>query len=83
MPMSHNIFIATRRKEVIMTKVLEVLKKIQAFLAGKKTYIVMAVAVVVNGAYVLGYIGLEEVELLNSVLVLLGLGTVRLAISGK
>jgi hypothetical protein len=59
------------------------MKKLIDFLVGKKTYIIVAIAVIVNGCVALGYIGAEEVELINWILVTLGLGAIRLAVDGK
>jgi len=53
------------------------------FLKGKKTYIVMAVGVIVNGAFALGYIPTEYIPLVNSVLAFLGLGALRAGVSNK
>jgi len=44
---------------------------------GKKTYIVMIVGVLVNGAVAMGYIPAEYFGLVNSILGFLGLGALR------
>lgn len=50
-------------------------------LQGKKTYIIMAVGVIVNGLYVMGYIDDKVVAAIDGVLMFLGLGSVRAGIS--
>ncbi len=47
------------------------------FLKGKKTYIVMIVGVLVNGAVAMNLIPAEYLGAINSILVFLGLGAVR------
>lgn len=56
------------------------MSKIKEFLKGKKTYIVAIVGVIVNGCAAMGYITPEVVDTVNTVLVFLGLGTVRAGI---
>ena len=56
------------------------LEKFKNFLAGKKTYIVVIVGVLVNGAVVMGYIAPEHITLVNTVLGFLGLGAIRAGI---
>ena len=51
------------------------------WLKGKKTYIVMFVGVLVNGAYAMGYLDKATVEAIDGVLIFLGLGTIRAGIS--
>ena len=51
------------------------------FLKGKKTYIVMIVGVIVNGAVVMGLVPVEYLALINTVLGFLGLGAIRAGIS--
>jgi hypothetical protein len=47
------------------------------FLRGKKTYIVVIVGVIFNGAVSMGYLDPSYLELVNTVLGFLGLGTLR------
>lgn len=47
------------------------------WLKGKKTYIVVAVGVIVNGLISMGYIDESMREVVNSILAFLGLGTLR------
>jgi hypothetical protein len=51
------------------------------FLSGKKTYIVVAVAILFNTLVQLGYLQVEHVEYVNLVLGALGLATLRAGIS--
>lgn len=54
------------------------------FLKGKKTAIVVVIGVLVNGAVAMGYIPKEIVEtVINPILTMLGIGMIRLGISGK
>ena len=54
------------------------------FLAGKRTYIVAAIAGIVAIVYSLGYINQEQLTMIQSFLAALGLTTIRLAIgNGK
>lgn len=59
------------------------MNKLTNFLQGKKTYIVVIVAVVFNTLLQLGYIDVSYAQYVNIVLGALGLGTLRLGISGK
>ena len=52
-------------------------------LKGWKTYIVMIVGVIVNGAVAMGYIPEEFLATINSVLGFLGLGTLRAGVAKK
>ena len=52
-------------------------------LSGYKTYVVMAIGIVVNGAYAMDLIDAEMVKGMNSLLVFLGLGAFRSAINKK
>ena len=54
-----------------------------SFLKGKKTYIVMIVGVLVNGAVVMGLIPATYIGVINTVLAFLGLGAVRAGIAAK
>ena len=47
------------------------------FLKGRKTYLVMAIGVIVNGAIVMGYLDPQYLGVINSILVFLGLGAIR------
>jgi len=55
--------------------------KVMDFLSGKKTYIVVAVAILFNTLVQLGYLQVEHVEYVNLVLGALGLATLRAGIS--
>ena len=46
-------------------------------LKGYKTYIVMAVGVLINGAFAMGYISPEYLGFVNAILGFLGLGALR------
>ena len=46
-------------------------------LKGWKTYIVMAIGVIVNGAFAMGYIPTEYLGFVNAILGFLGLGALR------
>lgn len=46
-------------------------------LKGYKTYIVMIVGVIVNGAYAMGYIPPEYIGVVNAILGFLGIGALR------
>ena len=50
-------------------------------LQGRKTYIVMIVGVLVNGAYAMGYIDERTVLAIDGGLTFLGMGTIRAGIS--
>ena len=52
-------------------------------LSGYKTYIVMAIGILVNGMYSMDMIDAEMVKGMNSLLVFLGLGAVRSALNKK
>ena len=52
-------------------------------LKGWKTYIVMIVGVLVNGAIAMGYISAEYLGIANSILGFLGLGALRAGVAGK
>src|SRR3990167_9401204 len=51
------------------------------WLAGKKTYIVVAIGVLVNGAYAMGLLDDKQVIVIDGFLGLLGLGTIRAGIA--
>jgi len=55
--------------------------KIIEFLKGKKTYIVAAIGVIVNGLWAMGYIPAEWLPGINTVLAFLGLATLRAGIT--
>ena len=57
------------------------MKEIKKYLSGKKTYIVVAVGVIVNGLFSMGYIDESTVKTIDAVLVFVGLGTIRAGIS--
>jgi len=50
-------------------------------LKGYKTYIVMIVGVIVNGAFAMGYIPQEYLGFANAILGFLGLGALRAGVS--
>ena len=50
-------------------------------LKGYKTYIVMIVGVVINGAFAMGFIPAEYIGFANAVLGFLGLGALRAGVS--
>lgn len=52
-------------------------------LKGWKTYIVMIVGVLVNGAFAMGYIPEASIGLVNTVLGFLGLGALRAGVGNK
>lgn len=58
-------------------------ERIQNYLMGKKTYIVVVVGFIVNGLYGIGYIDVQTVQQLNALLVFLGIGAVRLSLDSK
>ena len=51
------------------------------FLKGRKTYLVMAIGIIVNGAIVMGYLDVQYIGIINSILGFLGLGAIRAGIS--
>ncbi len=53
------------------------------FLKGKKTYIIMALGVILNGCVAMGYINPDLLPTINSVLGFLGLGALRLGVEKK
>jgi len=53
------------------------------FLKGKKTYLVVAVGVLVNGAFAMGLIPVEYLGVVNTVLGFLGLATIRAGVAKK
>jgi hypothetical protein len=57
------------------------MKKLQTLLEGKKTYIVIVVAIVFNTLVQLGYVDASYVEYVNIVLAALGLGALRAGVS--
>lgn len=57
------------------------MKKLQTFLEGKKTYIVIIVAIVFNTLVQLGYVDASHVEYVNIILAALGLGALRAGVS--
>jgi hypothetical protein len=56
---------------------------ITKFLQGKKTYIVVIVAIVFNTLVQLGYIDASHVNYVNTILAALGLGALRAGVSNK
>jgi len=52
-------------------------------LKGYKTYIVVIVGVLVNGAYAMGYIPEGTLPIINTILGFLGLGALRAGVGGK
>jgi hypothetical protein len=57
------------------------MNKLLAFLQGKKTYIIIIVAIVFNTLVQLGYVDASYVEYVNIVLAALGLGALRAGVS--
>jgi len=57
--------------------------KVTNFLKGKKTYLVVAVAIVFNTLVQLGYVDPSNVQYVNIVLGALGIGALRAGVSGK
>jgi len=53
------------------------MEKVKNFLAGKKTYIVVTVAIVFNTLVQLGYVQASDVQYVNIVLSALGLAALR------
>jgi len=53
------------------------------FLKGKKTYIVVAVGVIVNGLFAMGVIPVEYLGMANTILGFLGLGAIRAGVAKK
>ena len=54
--------------------------KLWNWLSGKKTYIIIVIAVIVNGLASQGYLTDQHVQLINTILGFLGLGTLRAAV---
>jgi len=52
-------------------------------LKGWKTYIVVIVGVLVNGAFAMGYIPESAIGLVNTILGFLGLGALRAGVANK
>jgi len=59
------------------------MEKIKSLLQGKKTYIVVIVAIVFNSLVQLGYIDYSYVEYVNIVLAALGLGALRAGVNAS
>ena len=59
------------------------MKKVQGFLQGKKTYIIVIVAIVFNTLVQYGVIDPSYTQYVNIVLSALGLGTLRAGVAGK
>lgn len=57
------------------------MKKLLGFLDGKKTYIVVAVAILFNTAVQLGYVQASDVQYVNMVLAALGLAALRAGVN--
>lgn len=57
------------------------MNKILSYLQGKKTYIIIIVAIVFNTLVQLGYVDASYVEYVNIVLAALGLGALRAGVS--
>ena len=53
------------------------MKKLLDKLSGYKTYLVVVIAVIVNGCVAQGYIDPQYLDTINTVLGFLGLGTLR------
>ena len=52
------------------------------FLKGKRTYLVVALGVLLNGAFAMGLIPPEYLPVINSILGFLGLAALRLGVDG-
>jgi len=59
------------------------MSKVQTFLQGKKTYIIVIVAIVFNTLVQYGVVDASYTQYVNIVLSALGLGTLRAGIAGK
>ena len=57
------------------------MKKVFNFLQGRKTYVVVVVAIIFNSLVQLGYVDYSYVEYVNIVLAALGLGALRAGVS--
>jgi len=57
------------------------MNKILSYLQGKKTYIIIVIAIVFNTLVQLGYVDASYVEYVNIVLAALGLGALRAGVS--
>lgn len=53
------------------------------YLKGKKTYIVVALGVLVNGAYAMGLVDENFVKAVDGILVFVGMGTIRAGVAKK
>lgn len=62
---------------------MEFLKKLRAFLQGKKTYIAAALLVILSGLKAEGYITAEVYEVILGFLGALGLASLRAAVARK
>jgi hypothetical protein len=59
----------------------DIMNKVKSFLQGKKTYIVIIVAIVFNTLVQLGYLQASNVEYVNIILAALGLGALRAGVT--
>lgn len=59
------------------------MSKVQQFLQGKKTYIIVIVAIVFNTLVQYGVVDPSYTQYVNIVLSALGLGTLRAGVAGK
>ena len=59
------------------------MSKVQQFLQGKKTYIIVFVAIVFNTLVQYGVVDPSYTQYVNIVLSALGLGTLRAGVAGK
>lgn len=59
------------------------MNKVQQFLQGKKTYIIVIVAIIFNTLVQYGVIDSSYTQYVNIVLSALGLGTLRAGVAGK
>lgn len=59
------------------------MNKVQQFLQGKKTYIIVIVAIIFNTLVQYGVIDPSYTQYVNIVLSALGLGTLRAGVAGK
>lgn len=57
------------------------MNKIIEWLKGKKTYVVVAIGITINGLYAMGYIPEAIIPMVNTVLGFLGLATLRAGVT--
>lgn len=57
------------------------MKNVRALLTGKKTYLVAAIAVVLNFCVYQGWLTVDQLGQVNAILAFLGLGALRAAVN--